>query len=188
MRTPIRRSIIYYSPDPCSHIKDASIIVLYSLVTSYGIRIDTNLYIVSEDTSIIYVFDGHEQRYLHAQHKSLYNYLEKIFCHHRTYPGVKIISHRTPYLENHIFRHGTLLFLVSGKERRSYPTLLFPIIGNIRHFIITNKCKYPMYDCIPLGINDFVPALVFAHYLIDVVHGGWVRRRGQIEWYEGEKR
>lgn len=188
MRTPIRRSIIYYSPDPCSHISEISIIVLYSLATSYGIRIDTSLFIVSEDTDTIYILDGYGQRYLHAQHKSLYSYLEKIFCHHRTYPGVKIISLKSPYLEEHIYRHGTPLFLVPGKERRSYSTPLFPMIDSIRHFIVTNKCKYPVCDCLPLGINDFVLALVFAHYLVDIACGGWVRRRGRIEWYKGEKK
>lgn len=191
MKYPLNRVIVYSIEDPCLELEDLKHILLYSLIVSYGIRVDTTLYVYSINENLTYVFRGEELRHLHAQEKALEGFARAIFCSKKILPGVSIFSGKH-FLENLLSTElNNLEHLVFISANKS--DIKLNPCGPIRQAIILPNYKTQtnsvwkhtylrMNNIVYLKTQSPVYMITIAHYLLDVLYGGWVRRKGKIEW------
>ncbi len=182
-----RRIIIVESIDPCREINYLKNILLYSLLLSHAIRIDTTLYIQIREQHYAYKLSGFQLRHLHAQESSLRGFTEKLFCEGKLFPGTYIVSEQQ-VLKN--LADYNILFYETRNNKGSMRTLN-PHIFLHRIVIIDEKIysryKYWLINnrlSIGLTSNDTVGFIIAMHHLIDTVYGGWIRRYGKIEYRE----
>lgn len=194
MKYPLNRIIIYIVDDPCIELEDLKHILLYSFIISYGIRVDTTLYVYSIKENLTYVFRGEELRHLHAQEKALEGFARAIFCIKKILPGTNMFSGKHFYeklLSTELNRSDHLVF-VSAEKSYVKPSPYEPIKQAIilpNYIVRVNSAWKHVY----LGMNNIVYlktrspvyTITVAHYLLDILYGGWVRRKGRIEWRKG---
>ncbi len=179
------RLVIIHTNNPCSSINYYKYLVLYSLLTSHSIRIDTKLVMVSNDT--FFILDGYNQKYLHAQDKSLEKYLEKIFCRQREYPGVKIIHGRTYYINTLIDRPDIVFIRSIDKWSRVLTRFNHRSAADVKRILIVDR--YPLKN-LHISIDEsnviiidnasLISFINWVHYILDLSIGGWIRRMGVI--------
>jgi len=165
--------------------------IISSLMISYGIRVDTQLWL--KENKLIYVLNGLELRHLHPQERSVEGFIEKIILQRKLVPGVAIYP--KTMLEKLLKDEGVCI--VRNRDIEDTGACRDPLttihLGNLLHpilrvFIVASPDVNPidMYCVKTLVIEDRYDPLFIAksHYLIDVTRGAWVRRRGEIEYYK----
>ncbi len=191
MKYPLNRVIIYFTENPCLELEDLKHILLYSLIVSYGIRVDTTLYVYSINENLTYICRGEELRHLHAQEKALEGFARAIFCSKKILPGVSMISGRH-FLENLLSTEADsldhLFFISANKSNvklKPYKpirqTIILPNYKSQAN-IVRKHIYLGMNNIVYLKTQSPVYTITAAHYLLDVLYGGWVRRKGRIEW------
>ncbi len=180
MNTPNTRIIYTSIPDPCGSLDYLKPLVLYSLLVSHGIRIDTRLVISS--SKYVLVLDGFNQKYLHAQDKSLEKYLARITCEKISYPGVYFYSKRYSLLSP--LSPPSIITIITNRKTGQFSR---PNPMPHSYFVITSE-----EEVIDQMVADHVllvdaanelSLINTAHYLLDTWHGAWIRRMGWIDWF-----
>ena len=184
MRFHVKRSVIV-CPKTRVELKHS---ILYGLLVSHGIRVDTTLYIVT-DQGFIHVLDGYELRHLYPHDKSIEGFVKNIVEHIRPVPGYRVLPLS---ITNEVFNDVDLMILWSRDEDLRGSTMnRMPQLKPLYHIVLycCEKHIIGLNKVLDKGTamisdDDLVRCIVKAHYLIDILVGGWVRRRGRIVYYE----
>jgi len=181
LRLTINRNVIVEQVDS---LEELTIIILYSLIISHGIRVDTRLWLV-RDQETVYVLEGYNLRHLYPHKKSLEGFVKKVVMRNRNVPGTKLY----PYSVIKYLINEADLTIVNSKHIHSinyihHPLLKIPFKTHYNIVIDFNGNADDTVDHVIVINDDYIPSFITkAHYLIDVIIGGWVRRHGGIEYY-----
>ncbi|OYT40855.1 MAG: hypothetical protein B6U89_00915 [Desulfurococcales archaeon ex4484_58] len=176
------RILIYYTNNVCSD-PFIEALLLYGLLVSRGIRIDTRVYIIND--KIIYGLDGYKLRHLHPQRRSLRGFIEKIICSDREAPGFKIY----PLSMLPFFTSSSLIITHSFNSYLDHKKLI-----NFRKYILIDKDSLNyLENLIYVNTRDYFSIrernklffIIKSHYILDTIIGGWIRRLGEIKYYSG---
>jgi hypothetical protein len=183
-----QRIIIIESINPCREIDYLKNILLYSLLLSHAIRIDTTLYIRIHDQHYAYKLSGFKLKHLYAQESSLRGFTEKLFCGEKLFSGTYIVSEKQ-ILDNLVGYNMLIYEDRVDKGSKGLPNPHMPL----HKIIIIDEKTYSRYkywlinNRLSIGVisNDTIRFIIAIHHLIDAMYGGWIRRYGRIEYREG---
>ncbi len=178
-----KRLFIVRIDDPCSSLETSSHILLYTLMVSHGIRVDTGLYIIAKEHT--YFFNGLKLRHLYPQESSLKGFSKAVFCKHHRLPGV--------YFNRDLFVKGSCCVFIessSGLGLRDKPPctsvdyLVIPLdtLDVLERMIENIVCRVYVRVSRDKGLLYRINAI---NYLLDTWYGAWVRRKGVVKRYGG---
>ena len=167
-------------------------ILFYSLLTSHGIRVDTKLWLISSE-KYAYVLDGYELRHLYPQEQSLTGFIEKVVLRKRVIPGLRLYP--ISLLDEIMGKNEICIVKTPIGTQCCLNNLFHGFHGfkasiQSKHRVFIVDSRKAMYTCLKHGIVRFIyekytPSfIVKTHYLLDILIGGWVRRHGEIKYYE----
>lgn len=158
-------------------------ILLYSMIVSHGIRVDTFLYVV--DKGVIYTFSGYELRHLYPQKRSIEGFISKVLKK-VTPPGVRILP---SYVVQHVVDSADYYVIQCSCPSSTSPKkLVSPLNIVILAKSYLEKYKY-LYSRLPapylcVDSRDQADFINKSHYILDLAFGAWIRRLGRIEYKE----
>ncbi|MET1159379.1 MAG: hypothetical protein ABWW65_00290 [Thermoprotei archaeon] len=162
-------------------------ILLYGLIVSHGIRVDTEIRILKD--KYVYVVRGIELRHLYPQKKSLLGFVDKIVLREKIVPGTHI-EPLSKTLKEVLCADLYIIRSSSIRPRTIYYSISLPKLVYDKIVIIDedvleeiNDLEWVTSPCIYIKTGNSTWFIVQSHYLIDISHGGWIRRRGKIEYY-----
>ena len=185
MKKPYRVFIKYFE-NPCIELREAANTLLYTLLVSHGIRVDTSLYIVSMENT--WVFHGEELRHLYPQEKSLHGFTKTIFCKNKLLPGV--------YLVEAIELKGDYC-LIYPSINQGYTVLDKPpsilekvdtlviVLDRIDSLKLSREKHYCIIYARTYREKPIEYTITSINYLLDAWFGARIRRKGVIIEYEG---
>ncbi|MEM0378087.1 MAG: hypothetical protein QXP68_03940 [Thermosphaera sp.] len=175
------RIVLARTSDSCSELNYLKNIILYSLLVSHGIRVDTELWVLADN--LLVKLNGLELRHLHSQDDSLVGFVKSVFCRHKFPPGVelasrselkKVIGHDAVLLTA---RHGGM---ISPQLPVSASKTFVIALG----YDLTTREQKDFEYIIKLPVENMIELVNIAHYILDRAFGAWVRRHGRIQLYE----
>ncbi len=186
-----KRIILVEINNPCRDIEKTSSILLYSLVVSRGIRVDTILVTLTHDKMVL--LEGKQLRHLYPQENSLKGFVKAVYCKEKRLPGVKYIEKDMGTLEKLITSEcmRTIILRPWGKGQPVHPCELYPIFKNADCIVIDTCGKQLLPEesrqtIMLKGINEnTVKAIAITHYIIDIACGALIRRKGEIVYARG---
>lgn len=174
------RIVMVKQEDPCSSAAELKNIILYSLIISHGIRVDTDLLVSTGN--LLFLLKGSDLRHLHAQEESILGFVRTVFCKHSLPPGVRLFTTGASHL---LMEPGNVLLTSQGERVVENPQAI-PLS---KHFVIANPRELPgsvfngLEGVVKLPVNNNLELIIVAHYVLDRAYGAWVRRRGRIEHF-----
>lgn len=187
MRFTVNRDIIIEYIDS---IEELSLIILYSLIVSHGIRVDTRLWFIKNHKTV-YMLEGYGLRHLYPHEKSLKGFIRKIVSKNKIIPGTKLYPY-TIFKER--FTDADLIIVNERINHLFYsvsiPSKNPPIHIRTRYNIIITTSKIlnhlKEYSKQTIFISEkYIPLFIIkSHYFIDTIIGGWVRRYGEIKYFK----
>jgi hypothetical protein len=175
-----RRTVIVKQDDPCSAVDELKNIILYSLIISHGIRVDTDL--VVSAGNLLFQFTGSDLRHLHAQEESILGFVRTVFCKQVLPPGFRLLTKGASHL---LIESGSVL-MTSRDERVLVNPQTIPLN---KHFVIASPWMLPdtvsssLESVVKLPVNNMLELIIVAHYVLDRALGAWVRRHGRVEHF-----
>ncbi|ADI31176.1 hypothetical protein [Staphylothermus hellenicus] len=183
-----QRTIIVSINNLCNNIETIKNIVLHSLLISHGIRIDTTLYIIDHTRKIVYSLNGYELRHLYAEEKSLKGFITRFFCENKLFVGTNIYPLSIFSMKNNSYD----LVLTTSVQNYSDEKIIVwsPLTSILFNILIIDNYSMKHLNLLrystilTVKAPDIVSFIIFSHYIIDKVFGGWIRRYGRIEYRE----
>uniref|UniRef100_A0A7C2FZ17 Uncharacterized protein n=1 Tax=Thermosphaera aggregans TaxID=54254 RepID=A0A7C2FZ17_9CREN len=175
-----RRTVIVRREDPCKEAGELKNFILYSLIISHGIRVDTDLLVSTGN--LLYQLSGSELRHLHAQEESILGFVKTVFCRHALPPGVRMFTTGATHL---LAEPGYVLLTGQGVRVAEKPQTI-PLN---KHFVIADPRELSgpvsngLEDVVKLPVSNMLELVIIAHYVLDRAFGAWVRRHGRIEHF-----
>ncbi len=179
-------------------IDKLSKILLYTLMVSHAIRIDTVL--VIEYGKKCYILKGEELRHLYPQEKSLQGFVKTIFYKEKKMPGVyivrdkellkKIISCNKALIVKYAGNKPKQVFMTCTRELiQENDCIIIPLYSLecfLKDILGYMNCNNISYLDISVGKYGSIEQLVtIVHYVIDINLGGWIRRKGEVRYVKG---
>jgi len=178
-----KRLFIVYISDPCIDIDLSSKTLLYALLVSHGIRVDTSLYIVSSRDT--FYFNGYRLRHLYPQESSLHGFSKTVFCKKKKLSGVYYGYKLSPSKPLCLVKWGSRGYNVHRKPCIECSEIVIPVNleDNTVNNIIGSDYRVLTIRAIP---SDILYRINIAHYLLDTWFGALIRRKGVVVEYDGE--